>query len=109
MTKIYIAGPYTNGNTAINVRAAILAGDRLAKAEFTPFIPHLTHFWHLLRPHDWEFWMKQGMQWLETCNCLLRLPGESVGADREVQRARELGLYVYQSVEQALEAMRRSL
>lgn len=37
---------------------------------------------------------------LERCDALLRLPGESRGADMDVARARELGLPVVASVDQ---------
>lgn len=94
-SRIYIAGPYTKGDVAQNVRNAIIIADRLAQVGYVPFIPHLSHFWHLLCPHDWEFWLDQDLDWLEVCDCLLRLPGESVGADREVERAFELGIPVY--------------
>lgn len=97
---VYIAGPYTKGDVAQNVRNAILAADRLAKAGYVPFIPHLTHFWHLLCPHEWEFWLEQDLHWLEACDCVLRLPGESIGADREVEHAQELGIPVYLSIGQ---------
>ena len=99
MKKVYIAGPYTKGDVAQNVRDAVFAADRLSRAGYAPFIPHLTHFWHLLCPHDWEFWYEQDLHWLEVCDCVLRLPGESVGANREVRRARELGMPVYWAVE----------
>ena len=99
MKKVYIAGPYTKGDVAQNVRVAILVGDRLAKAGYAPFIPHLTHFWHLLCPHDWAFWLEQDCHWLEACDCVLRLLGESIGADLEVRRARALGIPVYWSIE----------
>ena len=99
MKKVYIAGPYSKGDVAQNVRNAILAGNRLAQAGYIPFIPHLTHFWHLLCPHDWEFWLEQDFVWLEACDCLLRLPGESTGADLEMERAQELNIPVYLSIE----------
>ena len=102
--RIYIAGPYTKGDTALNVRAAILAGNKLAQAGYSPFIPHLSHFWHMLCLHPIEFWYQYDFVWLELCDCLLRLPGESVGSDLEVRRAKELGIPVYWSVEEALEA-----
>lgn len=99
MKRVYVAGPYTKGDVAMNVRVAIEAGDRLAKAGYVPFIPHLTHFWHLLYPHEWKFWCEQDLHWLEICDCVLRLPGESVGAALEVYRACELGIPVYLSIE----------
>lgn len=96
--KIYIAGPYSNGDVEENVRIAIHAGDYVARFGHIPFIPHLTHFWHMLIHHDYEFWMKQDMEWLKECDALLRLEGESKGADREVAMAQELGLKIYTSV-----------
>lgn len=96
--KIYIAGPYTKGDVAENVRNAIFEGDYVARLGHTPFIPHLTHFWHMLLPHKYEFWMQQDMVWLDLCDAVLRLPGESAGADAEVQRAIDTGKPVYYSV-----------
>jgi len=93
--RIYIAGPYTKGDTAQNVHDAISAGDYVARLGHTPFIPHLTHFWHMIIPHTYDFWMAQDEKWLEVCEGFLRLDGESAGADKEENRARELGLTIY--------------
>jgi hypothetical protein len=96
--KIYIAGPYSKGDTAQNVRDAIYAGNYVAHLGHTVFIPHLTHFWHLVLPNDYEFWMAQDDAWLRVCDAVLRLEGESSGADREVMVAESLGLPIYYSV-----------
>jgi hypothetical protein len=93
---IYVAGPYTKGDTGRNVREAIIAGNNLRALGHTPFIPHLTHFWHLLIPHDdINYWYQYDMEWLEKCDAVFRLPGESKGADAEVERAQELGMLVF--------------
>jgi hypothetical protein len=42
--------------------------------------------------------MKQDFEWLKCCDAVLRLPGESTGADREVALAKELGIPVYYSI-----------
>lgn len=102
MKKVYVAGPYTKGDVAQNVRNAIQAGDRLAEAGYVPFIPHLTHFWHLIYPHDWNFWREQGLHWLEICDYVLCLPGKSLGASLEAYRAVDLDIPVYYSVEALL-------
>jgi hypothetical protein len=102
MRFIYVASPYTKGDVAINVRRNIEAADRLALAGFTPFCPLLTHFWHLLIPHEYEFWCAYDMVWLERCDAIVRLAGESSGADAEVKRAVELGLPVFYSVEEVI-------
>ena len=74
---------------------AVAVGDFLLEAGHTPYIPHLTHFWHLVFPHEIEVWYKYDMEWLKLCQALLRLPGESEGADEEVKSAAILGLPVY--------------
>jgi hypothetical protein len=96
--KIYIAGPYTKGDVALNVRAAIFAGSHVANLGHIVFIPHLTHFWHLLTPEKYDFWMKQDEAWLRECDALLRIGGESSGADKEMSIAEKLGLIIYHSV-----------
>ncbi len=96
--KIYIAGPYTKGDVADNVRVAVFQGNYAALLGHYPFIPHLSHFWHFLQPHGYEFWIGQDMAWLELCDAILTIPGESSGADKEVERAKELGLIIYKSV-----------
>ena len=93
--KVYIAGPYTGGDTIVNVRNAVEAGDRIVQAGHNAFVPHLFHFWHFLLPGDYEQWMRLDFEWLESCEVLLRLPGDSGGADREVELARELGIPVF--------------
>ncbi len=87
MKRVYIAGPYTKGDVVLNVRNAVLAADRVHALGFTPFVPHLTHLWHLISPHDYEFWLALDLEWLAVCDYLVRLPGESAGADREVEYA----------------------
>ena len=96
--KIYVAGPYSSGDVAQNVRNAIQAGNDIADLGHIPFIPHLTHFWHFLTPHPYTFWMKQDEVWLRECDALLRLKGESPGADNEVAIATELDLKIYYSI-----------
>lgn len=99
MIRIYIAGPYTSGDTAVNVRKAIEAADVLMRRGFAPYVPHLTHFWHLLFPHAIEDWYALDLEWLEHCHAVLRLPGDSPGADAEVARATELKIPVYFGME----------
>lgn len=102
--RVYVAGPYTKGDVAVNVRNAILAGQELIEAGHAPFIPHLSHFQHLLVPGPYEQWIALDLVWLEVCEALIRLPGESDGADAEVRRATMLSLPVYASVEEFLSA-----
>jgi hypothetical protein len=96
--KIYVAGPYTQGDVAINVRNAFETANKLADLGFAPFVPHSTHFWHMLFPREYDFWLKLDNEFLPCCDALLRLPGQSSGADKEVQLAKSLGLPIFNDI-----------
>ena len=98
--KIYIASPYTLGDVAVNVKRQIDAFNELMDKGHTPFAPLLAHFVHLVHPKSYEQWMQWDLEWLSQCDVVLRLEGESSGADREVQRAKELGIRVVYSIDQ---------
>jgi hypothetical protein len=86
---VYIAGPYTKGDVAENVATAIDYGDKVAGFGYAVEVPHLSHFWHYRSWHDYEFWMDLDLVKLARCDCLLRIPGPSSGADREVDFCKE--------------------
>jgi hypothetical protein len=85
--KIFISGPYTNPDPVINTRNAVLAAEKIIKKGHLPFIPHLNHLWHLVSPHDIDYWYAYDLNWLDVCDAVLRLPGDSPGADSEVEYA----------------------
>lgn len=97
--KVYVAGPITIGDQIQNCRNAIEAGDKLLLRGHTPFVPHVTLLWHFAFPHSWETWMKWDSEWLKVCDAVLRIPGESTGADREVEMALELSIPVYYNID----------
>jgi hypothetical protein len=97
--KIYVAGPYSKGDTAVNVSNAVAMAERILERGHTPYIPHLTHFWHILQHHPYEFWLEYDKEWLRVCNAVFRFPGESSGADAEVKLANELGMIVYEKID----------
>ncbi len=97
--RIYVAGPYTTGDVAINVHKAIEVATTLLEMGHTPFIPHLSHFWHLVSPQDYDVWIEWDMAWLEFCEAVLRLPGLSPGADKECEWALAHGMTVYMDIE----------
>lgn len=94
MKYVYIAGPYTGGDVAVNVRRAMDAGDAVEAAGYVAHVPHLSHFRHLHYARPYEHWMRLDLAWLAKCDVLVRLPGESPGADREVVEANRLGVSV---------------
>lgn len=97
--RIYVAGPYSRGDSVANVRRAINVGSLLLSRGFAPFVPHLTMFWHLCEPQDYETWLAYDFEWVKACDGLLRLDGPSPGADREVELAMQLGIPVFYSLD----------
>jgi Domain of unknown function (DUF4406) len=102
--RIYLAGPISIGNMADHTRNAIHEADRLMAAGHSPFVPHLSVFWQIVSGQEYERWLTYDFEWIKVCEALIRMPGESKGADREVEWARELGIPVYFGVDSFLEA-----
>ena len=96
--RVYIAGPYTLGDIAVNVATAMHIGSELMDAGYSVYVPHLSHFMHMLNPKKYERWLEHDIVWLSLCNIVLRLEGESKGADKEVLEAKRLGIPVYYSL-----------
>lgn len=100
MKTVYIASPYTKGDVAVNVRESFLVADELVKLGFAPFPPLFSHFWHFLSPKSYETWITLDNEWVQRCDYLLRLPGESAGADHEVRLALNYHIPVFFSIEE---------
>ena len=96
--RVYIAGPlrgtFSNDDKLVNVHTALRAADVVMRLGHSPFVPHLCYYWNQLSPKDASEWLAWDFEWLTTCHVLLRLPGESRGADMEVDLARQLKIPV---------------
>lgn len=101
--RVYVAGPYTQGDVVRNVRAAIQAADKLLDAGLIPYLPHLTHFWHMVSPRPYEDWIKLDVEWLMQCHAILLLPGLSLGVDAEAAAARKAGMPIFKNAEQVID------
>jgi hypothetical protein len=101
-TKVYIASPYSCGGTAVNVRRQIESAHELYQQGFTCHVPLLSHFEHMLFPKPYEFWLKNDLEWINVCDCMLRLPGDSIGADIEVSEFSKSGKPIFNSVEEVV-------
>lgn len=95
--KVFISSPYTVGDQGENVRKQMDMFDQLYQSQYIPFAPLLYHFQHIVHPLGYEQWMEMDFAMLEVCDIVLRLPGESSGADREVDFAKEKGIPVVTS------------
>ncbi len=96
--KVYIASPYTKGDVAQNIRRQIDVADELMNLGFSPFLPVLSHFQHIVCPRPYEEWMDNDLEWVLACDALLRLSGDSPGADREVLFAKKNHIPVFESL-----------
>jgi hypothetical protein len=70
----------------------------LARVGLLPFVPHLWHHWDKAHPAPYETWIRRCLAMLTRCDAVLRLDGESPGADREVAAALAIGMPVYRSI-----------
>lgn len=119
--RIYIAGPIQRGNLKHNIDQATAAFVALAKAGFAPLCPHWSVY---AKPGVWvketwpeqrnklmceatamgnedmthADWMGVDLPWVECAHAVLRLPGESTGADMETAHAAGHGIPVFTSL-----------
>ena len=80
---VYVAGPYSKGDVAVNVKRAIDRGMMINSLGHYAVVPHLTHFMHMMHPHPYEYWLELDERILTKFDCLFRMMGESSGADSE--------------------------
>lgn len=93
---VYVAGPYTHPDPIENTHKTIAIADDLnATGLVTCIVPHLTLLWHMVSPHEEGYWYDYDLASLRRCDALLRLPGESSGADKEVRYARIYDIPVF--------------
>lgn len=102
MIKVYIASPYTIGDVAVNVKLQMDTMDQLMTLGFVPYAPLFTHFQHMVHPRPVQDWLNLDNAWLRECDCLLRLGGESSGADDEVKLASSMGMPVFMSIDELI-------
>lgn len=97
---VYVAGPFRLPEPFVNIRQAIVAGERLEESGvITAWVPHQNAMWDLVHPHDSEFWLDYDICQLSRSDALYRMPGMSPGADDEVTwaEAHELPVFYDQS------------
>lgn len=105
--KIYIASAYSIGDQAVNVKIQMDCADELMTLGFAPYVPLYSHFQHMAHPRPYEDWIEIDKVWVLACDCVLRLPGESKGADGEVKLALDEGLQVFYSVDDLVSFYRK--
>jgi len=100
MMRVFISSPYSVGDVQANVQVQIDVLDQLLDLGYSPFVPLLFHY---AKPRAYEDWIKLDLDYLDVCDVILRLPGESAGADNEVAHAQAHNIPVVYSIEQLIE------
>jgi len=95
---VYVSGPISAGPLEHNLRAALDVGDWVRELGHAALIPHLDILWQFVSPHSWEENLAHDEIILERCDALYRVPGDSPGADREMEFARRHDIPVFTSL-----------
>lgn len=91
---IYLSGPITIPDPCANTHFAVKIADALVSAGFTPFVPHLSTLWQHIQPHSHDWWIDYDLRIIDNCELVVRIPGESKGADIECAYAARNGIPV---------------
>ena len=86
-TVVYLACPMSIGSHTQNVINCIKVADELIIKGYSPIVPVLTSMWDIVSPKTHEEWLQYDFGLVGVSDCLLRIPGVSVGADMEMDYA----------------------
>lgn len=119
--RIYISGPISKGDLAANIRQADAAMLKLMKAGMAPFNPMLSCYAGACERDpvfDYVFaeatrnskldgltaedWYGMDLAWVEVSDAVLRLPGESKGAEGEVAHATKRLIPVFHDADELI-------
>lgn len=92
---LYVAGPYTRPDPVGNTHAVCrVAMEIYERTEWCPVVPHLSLLWHAVTPREYDHWLEYDLHLMRKCDAVIRLPGESTGADAEIVEAVRLGMRI---------------
>jgi hypothetical protein len=92
---IYIAGPYTLPDPVLNLHRALEVAEEVEHIGGAVLVPHLSMIWHIVSPDEEIVWYERDLQQMARCDAVVRFPGDSVGADKEVKEAERMGLPIF--------------
>ncbi len=102
--RVYISGPISNGGKIPDddqhacLPEALRVWDALMRMGMAPLCPHLTVYAHKAYPQTYEAYIESDLSWILASEAVLRISGESKGADIECDFAKETGIPVYHSI-----------
>ena len=86
-TVVYVACPMRVGHWTDNVRTSLAAASDIRLKGYAPIVPTLSWFWDMVHPCSFDQWLEYDYAIINMCDCLVRLPGVSEGADLEMDYA----------------------
>ena len=98
--RVYVSAPLTSsGDPQENLAVAMRAAEAVFDMGAAPLVPHFSiQYDEKYTKRDHNFWMSIDLPYVATADALLRLPGESKGADAEVDFAVQSGVPVFESL-----------
>jgi len=97
---IYIAHPITIGQPDRNMRNMIDACEEVWKLGCFAYGAFLNIMWEVVYPKTEGEYLKHDIAWMKKCDIAWRIPGESKGADKEIDKAIKAGIPIVYSLKE---------
>lgn len=94
MRRVYLSGPITKGNRTTNFAMSCEAHRLLLDDGHAVLNPMLSMMHPDAANITWDQWIVSDLKFVEVCDMVVRLPGESKGADTEVLHAEKHGVSI---------------
>lgn len=113
--KVYVSGPISNGGSRTDEASidswchlAASAAQELIEKGFAVLWPHGTVWMERLTgiKNHHGVWIENDLPWVLSADAVLRIPGDSTGADAECEAARNAGIPVFRSVPELVEGLK---
>lgn len=104
MKRVYISCPITLGDGSYNFFQACRAQEILMRSGYACLNPALSMMHPNAKNILHGMWLASDLPFVEICDLIVRLPGESIGADMECDHARKHGIPIWLTSIPALEA-----
>lgn len=95
---VFVSGPLS-GDVEENVGMAIKYSSELIDNGYVPITPHLMHYIENYKARYYGVWLNLSLELMTKADAVLRIPGDSPGADIEVREAEKIGIPVFYSIE----------
>ena len=104
MLRVYVAGKYSGSDVISilkNIKDGISFSAKVMKCGFSVYVPWLDHQLAFFEDFDVQTYKDVSMSWLEVSDAVILVPDQerSQGVLDEIQRAKELNIPVFESLD----------